>query len=132
MDFVVDRSKWRCGSIGDNAKGLGNKTYLLNKEGFMCCLGHCELQLGRSKKIIFNKSLPSNIFISLSINNDNDPFVFKNRYGHVASSDLSHDAVAINDDYKLTTPERERKLKELFKKHGHTIKFIGKSVKYKK
>ena len=49
MNFVIDYSKWRCGWDSKDSLGMG-ETYLWNKEGFGCCLGHFGLCLGISKE----------------------------------------------------------------------------------
>ena len=42
--FTIDCNTWRCGDNGDYKLGEGS-TVLLNKEGYMCCLGQVALQL---------------------------------------------------------------------------------------
>ena len=44
MEFIIDKSKWRAGQNSDHQVGEGN-TELLNKEGYMCCLGQCEFTI---------------------------------------------------------------------------------------
>lgn len=121
MNFIIDRSKWRCGGdhVHKNQKGIG-ATYLLNKEGFMCCLGQVAKQEGFSQEDILNKHEPKNlnpIKDSITINKDG------------GNSDLANKAININDDFDMSLPERESRLKKIFNSYGHTIKFTGKSVK---
>ena len=54
--------------------------------------------------------------------------VLTNSYVHegVTNNNLSEDAMMINDDTGLNTIQRMSKLRKLFKKHGHTLKFVGK------
>lgn len=58
MKFVVDRSKWRCGGYALSTQCGKGSTRLLNQEGFMCCLGHCALQLGTTQSDILDKGMP--------------------------------------------------------------------------
>lgn len=125
QEFIIDRNKWRCGSsLNKNARGLGH-TRLLNKEGFMCCLGQISLQIenvnidrkGKPSNVCFSKE---NILVKVIYNN----------LGYI-DTDLSINAMYINDNSYLTLKERERQLKELFLKHNIKLKFIGKSVKHK-
>jgi len=125
MEFIIDRSKWRCGgTLEHNSKGLG-KTRLLNSEGYMCCLGQVSKQLGCSDESLLFTETP------YSINDDEidkvrDVLLTDNRY----HNNLSLKAIDINDDNTIIK-EKEVLLKELFKEHGHSITFIGKAVKYK-
>lgn len=129
MIFTIDRSKWRCGGDDRHKVGRG-KISLLNASGFMCCLGQTCSQLGVKKKDLLNLAEPSelqtdysglsDIFFNL-VDEGWNRFFLKN-------TNLSHDAIDINDDDEIGQTERERKLKELFKSHGHQIKFTGKII----
>ena len=50
VKFTIDVNTWRFGGMRDckNKHGEGH-TYLLNNEGYMCCLGQISLQLGLTK-----------------------------------------------------------------------------------
>lgn len=131
MKFVVNRSKWRAGDYGDNAIGEG-PTSLRNADGFMCCLGHCALQLGAKPKEIINCSMPNEI----TDKNGNYKVIpviavkFSGE-GYCRDSSLSEQAAEINDDKKLTQAQRERKLKTLFSKFKHKLEFVGVARKQK-
>lgn len=127
MKFVVDRSKWRCGGNSKKANKIGKgSTNLRNNQGFMCCLGHCALQLGATTKDITRKPMPHDVVINLPI------LVTKpNQYGLVGDSMLSKRAANINDDSTLSLTQREKKLKAVFKRNHHEIIFKGKAVKSK-
>lgn len=126
MKFTIDRSKWRCGQDGPTACGIGD-TLLRNQAGFMCCLGHICVQQKVSKASLLDAAFPDDIQTkaaeqklagTLLDDEGND-------------SDLTSDAVKINDDETMTRAEREAALKELFRKHGHTLTFVGRAVVYK-
>lgn len=106
--LTLDLKKWRCGANGQNQLGAG-RTRLLNKEGFMCCLGQFSLQLGATELDILDWGKPSSAGLSIPELNDN----------------LSYDAIGINDNERLTTEQRIAELKELFSKHGFEIKVIN-------
>jgi hypothetical protein len=72
MKFVVDRTKWICGADNIKTKKGKGVASLLNSQGFMCCLGHCCLQLGITKKSMLNKGSP----IQVSMSNDRLKRVF--------------------------------------------------------
>ncbi len=55
--YILDYSTWRCGDDGVNKVGYGT-TMLLNKEGYMCCLGQFCIQEGASKEKILEKAEP--------------------------------------------------------------------------
>lgn len=110
--FTIERSTWRAGKYGDYQVGAG-RTELLNDQGYMCCLGQVLLQSGLAEHQIKNKETPYGTrienFLCTGINNTR----------------LAIDAMEINDDKNLTTPQREQRLIELFKQHGYTLEFIG-------
>ena len=118
MQFIIDRSKWRCGRNGINQRGKGG-ILLLNEQGYMCCLGQISCQLNMKKKQILNKATPNHIGQYISI------LTSKRDYG-IVNSVLSKKAVLINDDPNLTDQERERKLSSLFSKWKHKLTFKGK------
>jgi hypothetical protein len=127
MEFIIDRSKWRNGYTSNYAKGLGYDTRLLNELGHMCCLGQICLQLGCTENDILNKLMPEDVYSKTE--EDKLKNVLLNDLG--CNTDLSDDAMQINDCGSSTIKEKEKQLKKLFKEHGHTIKFVGRSVKYK-
>lgn len=125
MKFTVDCSRWRAGYKGPNAIGRGD-TLLENAEGFMCCLGHCSRQIDPDASIRGRLMPEPNLF---SVGKKRNPLVSASDES-AGCSTLSSKAADINDDSILTTAQRKAKLRLLFKKHGHTISFTGKTVKY--
>ena len=122
-DFVVNRNTWRCGISGKNSRGLGT-TYLLNLQGFMCCLGQTCKQVGVPDKKLLEKSYPDYV----KIQSDEKPiryFTKKDKNGSIINTKLSQKAIRINDDSELTPEVRERKLKSLFSKFKHKLEFVG-------
>lgn len=131
MKFVVNRAKWRAGDEGENAVGKG-PTSLRNSDGFMCCLGHCALQLGAKPSEILDCGMPNEV----TDKNGNYKVlpviaVAVNGQGYSRDSSLSEQAAEINDDDKLTQAQRERKLKTLFSKFKHKLEFVGVARKNK-
>jgi hypothetical protein len=47
--LIIDRAKWRTGGNSPIQTGVG-RTRLLNKEGYMCCLGFRCHQMGIPEK----------------------------------------------------------------------------------
>lgn len=127
MDFIIDRSIWRCGGEGKYAKGKGETVALLNREGSMCCLGQTLSQCGIEDKILLDKGEPYEVAYKTYKNT-----IFYKRDEAICNTYLSDTAMGINDAEDINTKQRERILKQLFKDNGHNIKFLGKSVKYKK
>lgn len=132
MKFVVNRSKWRAGGWKENAIGEG-PTSLRNSEGFMCCLGHCALQLGAKPKEIIECAMPNEI---ADKNGEYKilPIITTKVSGqeYAEYSSLSEQAAEINDDDTLTQVQRERKLKSLFSKFKHELEFVGVAHKLRK
>lgn len=109
--LIIDRSKWRTGTHG---KG---DTFLLNNEGYMCCLGfRCE-QMGIPKKDLRRQPNPVDLGYIWYIPG------LMNQYGEQTS--LTEQAISINDHDWLTDYERETQLTKLFDDYGITVEFIG-------
>ena len=131
MEFTIDRSKWRCGGVHNkNSRGKGG-TSLLNEEGFMCCLGQTCRQVGIEKEDLLKKNEPRQIDTKLHTKNLGIFVESRGLFSTFMDTELSKSAMIINDTSFLNQKERESKLRELFKRHGHKIKFVGKSVKTK-
>jgi len=116
--LTLDISKWRCGLDSDNALGKG-PTKLLNKEGYMCCLGQFALQLGYSELSIKNQGMPSDI----GTKSDKDHLLVDER-----GLEFSIKAAAINDDEFTTPKQKIRQLKELCEKYGYTLQVVNEDL----
>jgi len=114
--LIIDRGLWRTGADSKNKTGFGT-TFLLNKEGFMCCLGFCVQQLGIKEDDLKGKALPS------SLNNPKIGSLLLNERGF--DNEFTKIAVSINDDESITSQEREAKLILHFKEEGIDIIFTG-------
>tara|TARA_R110000850_G_scaffold34024_2_gene92261 strand:- start:3744 stop:4148 length:405 start_codon:yes stop_codon:yes gene_type:complete len=131
MEFIIDRSTWRCGGdnnddSSNNEKGLG-ETALLNREGFMCCLGQVSKQLGATEEMLLEHAEPCDVEKLFDLDEN---CVLLNEAG--LQTLLTIDAMSINDDYGINIKEKEKQLKSLFSEHLIKLKFIGKSVSNKK
>lgn len=114
MKFKIDRKVWRCGYGRYDSLGRG-QVRLLNREGYMCCLGQCLQQSGLEKHYLLDKHFPSNLNVFVEyFTNDN-----------CSDSELSREAYIINDDERINQTEREEKLQKLFEKYGHELEFIN-------
>jgi hypothetical protein len=127
IKVTIDRSKWRTGLYNISASGHGH-TYLLNDEGFMCCLGFCSLAAGVPESEILNQPLPNFIpFKNEIIIRGIDSLVYTvegigcTKYH---STELSAKASKINDS-SLDRATKEEQLLELFKDTDFDIEFIG-------
>lgn len=124
MKFIIDRSQWRCGSIGPHAHGKGFAR-LLNAEGYYCCLGMISEQLGQTD--LLDCAMPADLekdYLLVNKLRCYDDYEDK-EYDFYDDTDLSLNAAKINDNSELTDEQRESQLIELFAKEGHEIQFIG-------
>lgn len=122
--LIIDRSKWRTGEGGLNETGKGD-TMLLNKQGFMCCLGFRCNQMGIPKKHLLNKGMPEELADLYNIPNliegdDEDGWI---------DTEFTNAAIRLNDNGYITSKARENAIKEHFAKIGVTVQFKGKYVK---
>lgn len=95
----------------------------LNK---MCCLGIGSIACGVPKKDIVTVQAPNAIKNKKSYKKllKGLPWLFnRNMYGNQIS-DAALYAMDINDNEKLSSRQRESRLKKLFKANGCTIKFV--------
>ena len=118
--FTVDRSKWRCGGstneVSPNKVGKG-VTMLKNPQGYKCCLGFCAEQLGID--------IPDFAAEPQELECEDENCLIRFEDGCIENSDLSEDAMSINDAEDTTPQEKEIKLIELFKGYDQEIQFVG-------
>jgi hypothetical protein len=126
IKVTIDRSKWKTGCISEYATGRGT-TYLLNGDGFMCCLGFCSKALGIEDAIMLNKSYPSNIYCEAL---ENSKLVF-NAFNKKFDTNLASAAVVINDSSSTPPETKEKQLLELFNDSVFELEFIGEYTKEK-
>lgn len=114
----IDRSKWRTGgNWGKHRTGEGD-TELLNKEGYMCCLGFRCNQLGVPKKDLLGVSSPRETKWEVIPDLLDDLTYFNTIF--------CQDAMSINDDKNLTPKKREERIKKHFAKKKTRVVFTGK------
>lgn len=121
--FTIDCNTWRCGDNGKYKLGEGNTT-LLNNEGFMCCLGQVALQLDVHEADLLGKGEPDQLDIDIELltiryNGDEEELSI------IANSELSSDAMRINDSTESTVSQKMKDLKELFNDNGYDLEFIN-------
>ena len=133
MKFLIDRSKWRSGNIGEHAIGKGYPM-MLNNEGFMCCLGQCSAQYNEGSVDIFGFATPAGVAKKYRqvLNGANKVIRLLTQVNGnlISNSDFSEQAMEINDDPELSTEIREEMLRYLFESEGHEIEFSGEPVPY--
>ena len=121
--FTIDCNTWRCGDNGKYKLGEGN-TVLLNDEGFMCCLGQVALQLDVHEADLLGKGEPDQLDIDIELltirynGDEEEEFI-------IANSELSSDAMRINDSTESTVSQKMKDLKELFNDNGYDLEFIN-------
>jgi len=121
MKFTVDCKTWRFGGrTHDLEKG---DTELLNDKGMMCCLGHCAKNMNIPDYELIDICYP---FLIVNPQGEYfETFVKTSEYGNHFDNELSENAAKINDTFNISHKRRMNKLTELFKEHGHEIKFIN-------
>jgi len=122
MNFTVDRSRWQNGTTSKRYPEIADwrvkETALLNEAGNMCCLGFVCRQLKVPKKALLGTDQPGALELNLTT---------KARVDKQLSEDLVDDAIGINDSPNLQPRDREKQLRRLFAKHGHTLSFVGRT-----
>ena len=107
--LFLDLNKWRCGTNGKNSLGTG-PTYLLNQEGYSCCIGQWIQQTNPDLKIL-NKETPivvENLKISTL-------------YRCEEHTQFTIDCIRINDDRGTTVKAKIKLLRARIRKSGRTL-----------
>lgn len=113
--LIINRAKWRTGRTEDDFTGKGY-TALLNKEGYMCCLGfRCE-QMGIPKKDLLGKSSPQDLC---------DDWDIPDLVYNTNDTSFTDQAMRIND-MSQKEKTREKEITEHFATIGITVEFTGK------
>lgn len=114
--FVVSRATWLRGSFRESS--------LLDRSGRQCCLGFVAEQLGVSRDLLLDESMPEDLdaqspaFACIS-------GVLANIVGQRGENTvLANAAIAINDDGDVCDESREVALSELFAAYGYELEFV--------
>jgi len=125
--LVLDVSIWRCGQhpvcdelIPDHnistCVGDGS-TQLLNKEGYMCCLGQFAYGAGVPKEQLLNHSYPEYLGKEFLVKGLVSPFRFR-KDGDPIATRFNTEASTINDDTETTVKRKSKLLQTLCKENG--------------
>lgn len=115
--IIIDKSKWRTGEYGEYQTGAGS-TYLLNPEGYMCCLGFICNQMGAPENDLRKCGEPSDLHEEI------EGLCSSDNFGDMYNSTLSEEAILINDDEFSTVEEKIDKLHKLFKDSPYELEFV--------
>lgn len=115
--FTINRSSWLRASTVET---LGSPS-LLDENGNKCCLGFVCSQILKSDTWILDKADPSDMSINIKDFNVYVGGKFKN-------SNLSLEAMLINDNPDINDNEREAKLKALFNRYNYDLEFKNESI----
>lgn len=125
--FIVDRALWK-----NSHTFPGTATHLLTQTEYgiqtMCCLGFVCNQLDVPNEDLLNRATPGSLIDEWTIPYlmEKVSYIYKDQW---IDSELSDEAMEINDYDHIDPKKKEKMLKELFAKHNLGIKFIGKYVK---
>lgn len=117
-EYTLDFDLWRCGDAGEqghNALGTG-ATLMLNKEGFMCCLGQFAAQKGVDAEHLVRSSCPSIVFQNIGRSYDQN---FLNSMG--GETDLTDLLMIINDNPNTTLQEKVAQIRTALNAEGITL-----------
>lgn len=128
--ITIDRSKWRRGGSGKTGKEYAQLFNPKEPTPFnMCCLGQYLEQCGVKKSYLEHRVTPGDIKVSQV------PKVTKaikvlggeidKRSSYFGISDVAEEAMALNDNVKISGKTREKRLTKLFEKHGIQLVFIN-------
>jgi hypothetical protein len=112
----INRSKWRTGSNGFDKTGQGSAA-LLNREGYMCCLGFRCHQLGIPKKDLLGCEFPESTGWQVI------PDLLTTKGSNTV---FTEEAAEINDNTEMSRTQREQRIKEHFAKKKIKVVFTGK------
>jgi hypothetical protein len=142
IKVVIDRSKWRTGGFSSKATGAGI-TALLNDEGYMCCLGFCMAASKVAKKDLLCIASPPTLMNTIKSDSKKLGRVLRSNgvralaslslsdYRTYISTDLTSNAMNINDSHDTTPKQKEKAILELFRDSVFDLEFIGEYTKEK-
>ena len=113
----IDRSKWRTGKDGKTKTGRG-ETALLNNEKYKCCLGFICEQVAPWEDIELMGEPDEIDEVIEGLTEEHDGL-------SPVNSELTNQAMSVNDDEETTPQEKETKLTELFKESPYELIFTG-------
>jgi hypothetical protein len=119
--FILDYDKWRCGLNGINCLGNG-PTNLQNSSGYMCCLGQWCKQLGVTDDEMGRNGEPWLLKTKVDISLFAIPDIIN---GGLKNTNLSSDAISINDEYTTTPAIKIIKLTNLLATHNIELEVIN-------
>ena len=114
--YKLDVSTWRCGNPAFPPSYIGKgDTFMLNDEGYMCCLGQFAKQKNVSDEHLLKKSTPMGVDIKY------DPaFCLSDR-----NTRLSRILMDINDCILTTPKEKVISIQKELENYGHTLTVIN-------
>jgi len=131
--FTISKSTWRRGGEKQHHIQYG-KVALLNEKGFMCCLGFICEQSGVDKKDLLNCAEPNEIPLDcgeqvkfLVCSNEEEDEDYEGNIvstPYLTDTQLTEEAIAINDNPALSDEERIEQLTELFESEGIVLEFV--------
>lgn len=133
MNYILDVSKWRCGSVGVNESSddnIGNRlgkgsTKFLNQQGYMCCLGQFAKQQGVDDAYLRVAFSPVDICTFDTNNKIYDEAFIVNKSEGYRNSELAKTLVGINDDSTTTIDTKINQIKDELHKYNHTLTVIN-------
>ena len=131
--FTIDKKSWRRGGSNQNFDEFG-RVALLNDKGFMCCLGFICEQSGVDREYLLECAEPQEIppefgeqvkfLVNITFEEDED------YEGNIVDdptlydTELTNEAIAINDNPALSDEERVKQLTWLFESEGIVLEFV--------
>lgn len=120
--YTLDTSKWRCGgSVPSLGKG---DTFLLNHEGYMCCLGQFSLPYVSDEESLRILADPKDAANDLDCGY-HEAFVTEGwRKGATCSwvnTELAAELMAVNDCPVTTPAEKVEQIRVLLAQEGHEL-----------
>lgn len=113
----INRKKWAC----DPAKWQSELFNTAENRG--CCLGHVIHQIKKCAwSDLANLGCPDEYYKGDTLLTTKINCI---AYSRARDNQLSSAAININDDSRLSTKEKEKQLKSLFKKHDINLEFYG-------
>lgn len=125
MKYILKKSLWRCGKNGQFKHGEG-ETQMLNKEGFMCCLGHFAKQVGVTDAQLINTVNPNHLAWNMFGADKEGPVydpamvVGDSR----SNSQLAYDLIQINDNVSTSAEEKLVSIRLRLESAGHELEVV--------
>lgn len=129
MQYVLDVEKWICGGGSHNeneacSTGIG-MSQMLNRDGYMCCLGQFAVQKGVSEKALRGAGTPVGASTHLKTLDETTIYDATFLTPDGSHTELAKKLMSVNDDRDTKVTTKISYIRRALKADGHSLKVLN-------